>query len=80
MNQANNPTQQTDPQQGILAPTDRDRWLHNHSQDSSDWTDGDILTAMGAGMNGSVQTGSEASAQRTARVRLLPPSSWTIEP
>lgn len=51
MNQADNPTQRTDLQHGILAPADRDRWLHNHSQDPSDWTDSDILTAMGAGMN-----------------------------
>lgn len=35
---------------GILSPEDREAWLRNHSQDSADWTDDEILVAIGSGM------------------------------
>lgn len=51
MNEADDPAPHTDLQHGLLAPADREMWLHNYSQDLSDWTDEDILAAMGADMN-----------------------------
>ena len=40
----------TDLMRGTLARADRETWLKNHAMKSEEWSDEDILTAMGSGM------------------------------
>lgn len=41
----------TDLWKGTLSREDREEWLKSHSQNSEEWTDQDILVAMGSGYN-----------------------------